>query len=115
MIVTPTLAAGKGWGDRESGFDVQSTLGMAIPAANLKEHGRPLTWNTALQAHVLGKLWPEIEASYTYYDHGPNDGHSQLALTAGAVVGRFELNRRVRLIFGGGFQQAVGGFRTFQQ
>src|SRR3984893_2296631 len=29
-IVTPTIAAGKGWGTREAGFDIQSTIGIDI-------------------------------------------------------------------------------------
>jgi hypothetical protein len=112
-IVTPTLAAGKGWGTRDAGFDVQSTLGVAVPTAALSTLGMPVTWNTAFQAHV-GKLWPELEAQYVYFKDGPNDGKSQLALTVGLVVGRFELSHRARLIIGGGFQKVVSSFRTFE-
>jgi hypothetical protein len=112
-IYTPTIAAGKGWGNREVGFDIQSTLGIALPSADLKTLGKPIAWNTALQAHVLEKLWPEIEANYTHYKDGPNDGKNQLALTAGLVAGRFELTRRVRLILGGGYQKTVSSFHTF--
>jgi hypothetical protein len=112
-IVTPTIAAGKGWGTRTAGFDIQSTLGIAVPTVGLAALGRPITWNTALQAH-LGKLWPELEAQYVYFKDGPNDGRSQLALTAGLVVGRFELSHRARLIIGGGFQKVVSSFRTFE-
>jgi hypothetical protein len=111
-IITPTLAAGKGWGSRESGFDIQSTIGIAVPTGNLKTIGEPLTWNTALQAHV-GKLWPEIEANYIYFKQGPNDGKSQTAITAGVVAGRFELSRRAKFIIGGGYQKAVSSFKTF--
>jgi len=113
-IVTPTLAAGKGWGTRAAGFDVQSTLGVAVPTANLSTLGMPVTWNTALQGHC-GKLWPELEAQYVYFKDGPNDGRSQLALTAGVVVGRFELSHRARLIIGGGFQKVVSSFKTFER
>jgi hypothetical protein len=112
-IYTPTIAAGKGWGTREAGFDIQSTLGIGLPNADLKTLGRPIAWNTALQAHVFEKLWPEVEANYTYFKDGPNDGKKQLALTGGVVFGRFELTRRMRLILGGGYQQAVSSFHTF--
>jgi hypothetical protein len=112
-IVTPTLAVGKGWGTRDSGFDVQSTLGVAIPMGRLATLGMPFTWNTAVQAHA-GKLWPELEANYTYFRDGPNDGRSQLALTAGLIAGRFGLGHRARLIVGGGYQKAVSSFRTFE-
>jgi hypothetical protein len=110
-IVTPTIAAGKGWGTRTAGFDIQTTLGVAVPTVGLAALGMPVTWNTALQAHV-GRLWPELETTYTYYRNGPNDGKSQLALTAGLVVGRFELSHRARLIIGGGFQKVVSSFKT---
>jgi hypothetical protein len=82
-----------------------------VPTAGLAALGEPVTWNTALQAHV-GKLWPELETTYTYYRNGPNDGKSQLALTAGLVVGRFELGHRARLIIGGGYQKVVSSFKT---
>jgi hypothetical protein len=112
-IYTPTIAAGKGWGTRETGIDIQSTLGIGLPSADLKTLGKPIAWNTALQAHVFEKLWPEIEANYTHYKNGPNDGKNQLALTAGVVAGRFELTRRIRLILGGGYQRTVSSFHAF--
>lgn len=112
-VVTPSIAVGKGWGTREAGFDIQSTLGIALPDADLRILGKPLTWNTALQAHLLQKLWPEIEATYVYFKDGPNDGKHQLALAAGVVLGRFELTRRARLIVGGGYQKTVSSFHTF--
>lgn len=111
-IITPTLAAGKGWGTRESGFDIQSTLGIAIPTSDLSRLGSPITWNTAFQAHT-GKLWPELEVNYTYFKDGPNDGKSQTALTAGVVFGRYELNRHLRFIIGGGYQRVVSSFKAF--
>ena len=112
-IVTPTIAAGKGWGTRAAGFDVQSTLGVAIPTGDKRTLGMPAVWNTALQAHILEKLWPEIEVSYTYYKDGPNDGKKQVALTAGLVLGRFEITPRLKLIVGGGYQKPVSSFYTF--
>ncbi|HXS27675.1 MAG TPA: hypothetical protein VN730_08435 [Steroidobacteraceae bacterium] len=111
-VITPSLAAGKGWGNRNTGFDIQSTLGIAIPTGDSSALGRPVTWNTAFQGH-LGRLWPEVETTYTYFHGGPNDGKSQTALTAGIVLGRFQVNQRVRLIIGGGYQWVVSSFRTF--
>ena len=90
-----------------------STVGISLPSADLGALGRPLAWNTALQAHVLQRLWPEIEANYVYFKDGPNDGRHQLALAAGLVLGRFELTRRARLIVGGGYQKTVSSFHTF--
>jgi hypothetical protein len=111
-IITPTLAFGKGWGTREQGFDIQSTVGIAIPTGNTGTLGEPVTWNTAFQAHT-GKLWPELEVNYTYFHDGPNDGRSQWALTGGLVLGRFALGSRAKLIVGGGYQWVVSSFKTF--
>ena len=112
-IVTPTIAAGYGWGTRSSGFDIQTTLGISIPSGDKRTLGVPTVWNIAFQGHVLDKLWPEIEASTTYFKDGPNDGKTQVALTYGLVAGRFELTRRIRLIVGGGYQKPVSPFYTF--
>ena len=106
-LVTPTIAAGKGWGDRQSGFDIQSTLGIAVPSGGLNTLGRPLTWNTALQGHV-GKFWPEIETSYTHWYDGALAGKSQMMITYGATVGRFEIKDRVKAIVGIGYQIVQG-------
>ncbi|OIR18096.1 hypothetical protein GALL_14230 [mine drainage metagenome] len=106
-LVTPTIAAGKGWGDRQSGFDIQSTLGIAVPSGGLDIIGRPLTWNTALQGHV-GKFWPEIETSYTHWYNGALAGKSQMTVTYGATIGRFEIKDRVKAIVGVGYQIVQG-------
>jgi hypothetical protein len=112
-IITPTLAAGKGWGSRSSGFDIQSTIGIAIPTGDRRTLGMPIAWNTAFQGHVLEKFWPEIEVNYTYYKDGPNDGKTQVAVTTGLVLGRFEITPRVKFIIGGGYQKPVSSFYTY--
>lgn len=106
-IVTPTLAAGKGWGDRDAGVDVQSTLGVSVPSGGLDTLGRPLVWNTALQGHV-GKFWPEIETSYTHWYDGEHAGKDQTTVTYGATLGRFEIENRVKAILGVGYQTVQG-------
>ena len=106
-LVTPTIAAGKGWGDRESGVDIQSTLGMAVPSGGLSTLGRPLTWNTALQGHV-GKFWPEIETSYIHWYDGALAGKSQMMITYGTTIGRFVIKDRVKAIVGVGYQIVQG-------
>ncbi|MFI4868825.1 MAG: hypothetical protein ACHQDD_05675 [Steroidobacterales bacterium] len=113
-IITPTIAAGKGWGTREAGVDIQSTLGVGIPVADEKALGTTLTWNTSLQAHVFSKLWPEIEASYTSYHDGDHAGKEQLALTAGVIAGRFALGPRARLIIGAGYEWPVSSFSIYE-
>ena len=112
-IITPTLAGGYGWGTREQGFNIQSTVGVAIPVANEGAIGTTTSWNTSFQAHVA-KFWPELEANYTSYHDGPHAGHEQLALTAGVIAGRFELGSRARLIVGASYQWPVTNYRLFE-
>jgi len=114
-IVTPTIAAGRGWGTREKGFDIQSTVSIAIPTENEQQIGTVTTWNTSLQAHVFGKFWPEIEASRTWYRDGDHAGKNQLALTAGLIAGRYNLGSRARLILGAGCQWPVSNIRIYER
>jgi hypothetical protein len=106
-IVTPTLAAGKGWGNRDAGADVQTTLGLSIPSGGLETLGKPLVWNVALQGHV-GKFWPEVETSYTHWYDGPHAGKDQMTVTYGVTLGRFEIENRVKAIVGVGYQTVQG-------
>jgi hypothetical protein len=113
-IYTPTLAFGKGWGTRSMGFDVQSTIAISLPNADVTKLGEPIVWNTAFQAHVLSEVfWPEIEVNYTHFKDGPNDGRDQVILTSGFVLGRFPIYQRLRGVVGLGHQDAVSGFHTF--
>jgi hypothetical protein len=113
-IISPTIAAGKGWGTRDAGFNIQSTLGVGIPVADEKSVGTTTTWNTSLQGHC-DKLWPEIEANYTSYHDGEHAGKDQLVLTAGVNAGRFELGPRARLIVGLGYELPVSSFSIFHR
>ena len=107
--VTPTLAAGKGWGN----FDVISTLGGVLPVDETAAIGRQIVWNSAFQYRVLRKLWPEAEVNYTYFSQGPNDGKSQVLLTPGIVFGKFPLWHRLGLTVGTGVQIAATHFHTY--
>lgn len=107
--LTPTIAAGKGWGN----FDFQSTFGATIPVGEESRLGIPLAWNTALQYHVLKKLWPEVEVNAVFFRDGPNGGKQQVFLSPGLVVGRLHLWRRLGLTVGGGIQIAATHFHTF--
>jgi hypothetical protein len=105
VVTTPTIAAGKGWGD----FAVQSTFGVSIPdyGAASWGSGTPLLWNTALQYHVAWKLWPELEFNYTYWPDGQREGRSQLYITPGVVLGRLHVWRTAGFTVGLGYQTAV--------
>lgn len=104
-VYAPTIAAGKGWGTRQHGLDIQSSLTANVPGSNRAVLGIPLIWNTALQAHLYQYLWPEIEVGYTHWHQGSHDGKNQLILTYGVVLGRFDLSRREKLTVGIGYQE----------
>jgi hypothetical protein len=102
-VVTPTLAAGKGWGP----FDVQSTLGGTFPANSVNKLGRTVISNNAFQVHTLKKLWPEVEINSTFWEGGTNDGKKQTFITPGLNLGRFPIHRRIAFVAGAGFQIAA--------
>ncbi|HWE98681.1 MAG TPA: hypothetical protein VG248_02690 [Caulobacteraceae bacterium] len=102
-VITPTLAAGKGWGR----FDVQATLGVPIPVTNEAGVGVQVTNNVAFQYH-LGKLfWPELEFNTTWWVDGPREGKVQTFVTPGLIIGRIPLVNGTKLIIGAGYQIAV--------
>lgn len=102
-LITPTLAAGKGWGD----FDVQGTVGVAIPTAYQSTIGDAVQSNVVAQYHIAKYFWPEVELNDTYWSGGERGGKDQLFVTPGIVLGRFELGGRARLSVGFGYQVAL--------
>lgn len=113
-VVTPTLAAGKGFGQ----FAFTSTVGGSLPISNSAGLGHTITWNNALQYRV-GKtgrsrlLWPEVEFNNSFYKGGANDGKSQAFATPGIIIGRIPLHNRTGLTFGAGEQIALTHFHTY--
>lgn len=105
-IVTPTLAAGKGWGK----FDVQSTLGGTFPVDSVHQLGHTILSNTAFQYHVINQAWPEVEINSEYWLGGTDGGKKETFLTPGVVFGRFPIHHRIALVVGAGFQIAVTHF-----
>lgn len=112
-VYTPTLAFGKGWGSREEGFDVQSTLGVSVPGGARARVGVPVVWSTTFQAHVGRFFWPEFEVALTHWTDGPSDGKWQAIATAGVVFGRFPIAGRLRCDVGFGYQWAISRYRTY--
>ncbi len=108
-VVTPTIGLGKGWRN----FDVQSTLGVAIPVADVDTLGTPVFYNTAFQYRVTKKLWPELEVNATFFPNGPKAGNKQVFLSPGLMVGKFHLWRRLGFAVGGGIQIAATHFHTY--
>jgi hypothetical protein len=108
-VLTPTLALGKGWGN----FDVQSTIGINLPAGNTAKLGRQLLWNMALQYRAAWKIWPEFEVNSTFYEIGKNAGDKQVFLTPGLGFGRVHLRKRFRFSSAVGQQIAATRFHTY--
>jgi hypothetical protein len=103
-VVTPTIAAGKGWGD----IDVQATLGASIPFRNQSTLGTSFPINIAFQYHLLTYFWPEFEVNDTYWVDGKErGGKDQVLLTPGIILGRFVIKDRIKAVIGGGYQVAV--------
>ena len=107
--ITPTIAAGKGWGN----FDVTSTFGVILPVEETNLIGRQIVWNSVAQYRVLRKIWPEAEVNYTHFSQGPNDGKTQLFLTPGIVLGKFPIWHRLGFTIGTGVQIAATQFHTY--
>ena len=108
-VVTPTIALGKGWG----AFDVQTTLGIAVPVGDIARLGTPIAYNTAFQYRLFGKLWPELEVNGVLFHDGKHDGQQQVFLSPGLVVGKIHLWRRLGLTVGAGEQIALTSFHTY--
>ena len=103
-IVTPTIAGGKGWGD----FDIQATMGVAMPVGYFDTTGAQLLTNVTFQYHLLTYLWPEFELNDTIWLGGSQrGGKDQLFLTPGLMLGRLDLGGRIRAAIGAGYQFAV--------
>jgi Putative MetA-pathway of phenol degradation len=107
-MITPTIAAGKGW----EPFDFQTTFGVALPTSHMDKLGTPLAHNVAFQYRVLGKLWPEVEVNSTFWTNGSLAGDKQVFLSPGLIAGKFHLWKRLGCTVGGGVQIPVTHFHT---
>ncbi|MBU6206875.1 MAG: hypothetical protein KGQ42_04245 [Alphaproteobacteria bacterium] len=101
--VTPTLAAGKGWGQ----FDVQATVGVSFPLSRESVIGTSMLTNIAFQYHLSEIFWPEFEINSTHWFDGPRSGKTQIYLTPGVILGRFALTQHTKAIMGIGYQFVV--------
>jgi hypothetical protein len=108
-VITPTLAGGKGWGK----FDVQTTLAGTFPVNSVNIVGRTIVSNTAFQAHVIKRLWPEVEINSTNWFGGDNDGKKQTFVTPALIFGRFPIHKRLALSAGAGFQIALTHYHAY--
>lgn len=103
QVFTPTLAAGKGWGN----FDIQATVGDAIPVHDNSRAGRALQTNVTFQYHAGELFWPEIEINRTDWSEGARDGRTQTYLTPGIILGRIRLSPHLKFSVGFGYQEPI--------
>jgi hypothetical protein len=108
-VLSPAIAAGKGWGK----FDVQTTFGENLPTGDTTALGRQLVSNTALQYRVVGKFWPELEVNSTFFVTGKNARETQIFLTPGLGFGRIHLWHALRFSTAAGMQIAATRFHTY--
>ena len=102
-VVTPTLAAGKGWGN----FDIQTSVAVPVPLEFEDKIGTSLQNNVAFQYHLGKYFWPEFEFNNIYWFDGERGGKDQLFVTPGIVIGPYPISQRVKLNFGVGYQVAI--------
>jgi hypothetical protein len=108
-VLSPTLGVGKGLGP----WDIQSTIGATLPTGGTNVLGRALIFNTAVDYRIKGKIWPMLEQNSTFWLDGPLNGHKQVFLTPGLVLGSFPLTGRLHVGFGVGVQIAVTPFHQY--
>jgi hypothetical protein len=108
-VFSPTVAFGKGWAK----FDLQTTLGVAVPSGAIERLGTPLAWNAAFQYRILRKFWPELEINSTFWPNGREDGEKEVFLTPGVVAGKLPIHHRLGLTIGTGMQIAVTSFHRY--
>jgi hypothetical protein len=120
-VVTPTLAAGKGFGQ----LALTSTLGGSLPVSNAHGLGHTITWNNVVQYRLAQTgtarfFWPELEFNSSFYSGGANDGKIATFATPGLIIGRIPLTHdasgkpgRLGLTFGAGEQIALTTFHTY--
>jgi hypothetical protein len=109
----PTLAGGIGLGRR---FDVETSLGGALPTGKIAEQGRTIAWSALAQGHLTRAFWLETENNASFYFAGSHDGKMQNFITPAA----FFIPRRSAwkpahpfVVFAAGMQIATSGFHTY--
>ena len=111
--ISPTVYVGKGFGF----FDVQSAASEMLPTGHTRTIGRPIAWNTAMQAKVKKFFWPEVEFNSTFNRGGSNNGKDQTFVTPAFEVGKIRLTSsetsRLAVIFGVGEQIAVTHYHAY--
>ncbi|MGB8478742.1 MAG: transporter [Acidobacteriaceae bacterium] len=107
--VTPTLAGGKGWGR----FNLEGSLGAALPVDSVDSVSRCITWNTVAEYKLYRYFWTEVESNASFNKGGSNDGKTQEFITPGFQIGRIRPRKRTGLTFGTGMQIATSHYHSY--
>jgi hypothetical protein len=101
FVITPTLAAGKGFGN----LNIQAATSLVIPTAHEDTIGTTWRINVAFQYQLGQIFWPEFEVNWAHWlDGSQRGGLDEVFLTVGALFGPFPIGGRVAIVVGGGFQ-----------
>ncbi|MGC1462368.1 MAG: hypothetical protein WA802_09215 [Terracidiphilus sp.] len=109
----PTLAGGIGFLRH---FDVESSLGGAMPTGKIAQQGRTIAWNSLVHDHVSKHVFLELENNATFYFAGSHDGKMQNFVTPAAFyIFKHEEWKPTHpfLVFTGGMQIATSHFHTY--
>ena len=109
----PTLAGGIGFLRQ---FDVETSLGGAMPTGKIAAQGRSIAWSVLVHDHVSPHVFLELENNATFYFAGSHDGKMQNFITPAAfyIFKRKEWKpTHTFLVFDGGMQMATSGFHTY--
>lgn len=112
-VWSPTLAGGIGFLRH---FDVESSLGGALPTGKIAQQGRTIAWSAMVHDHVSNHVWLSVENNATYFFAGGHDGKMQNFVTPTAFyVFRTRDVGPVHPIFtfAAGMQIATSGFHTY--
>jgi len=108
-ILSPTLAAAKGFGH----WDIQTTFGANLPASGTSLLGRAIIFNTAVNYKIKNRIWPMLEQNSAFWLGGALDGKKQVFLTPGLVLGPFNVAERLHFAIGTGVQIAATEFHQY--
>jgi hypothetical protein len=104
FVITPTLAAGKGFGN----LNIQADTSLVKPTTHADTLGTAWRTNVAFQYQLDEIFWPEFEVNWAHwFDGTQRGGLDEVFLTVGALFGPFPIGGRAALVVGGGFQFAV--------
>ena len=109
LVITPTLPAGKGFGN----LNIQAATSLVIPTAHEDTIGTELQTNVTFQYRLGELLRPEFEVNWDHWFDGTQPGGlHEVFFTVGALVGPIPIAGRVGDRVRPGFQFAMAPSQT---